>query len=266
MSYVMKERLSRKENYGGKRSASNIKYIVIHYTANDGDHDESNAVYFQKNITKSSAHYFVDDDSVTRSVPDNYTAYSVGGNKYKDCSKTGGGKLYGIVKNTNSLSIELCDTKRDGVLQASEATMQNAAELCKTLMKKYNVGVDNVVRHFDVNGKHCPAYFMDEKAWAGFKNRLSDVDEKSTTSILAETKPANNTANNTTKPYVVKVDTSSLNIRTGPGTNYSISVESPIQKGTYTIAEVSSGKGSKKGWGKLKSGAGWISLDYASKA
>lgn len=173
MSYVMKTNLARKENYGGKRSTSDIDYIVFHYTTNDGDSDEANGNYYHDNAVKASAHYFVDDDSVTQSVPDDYVAYSVGGNKWTDCAQTGGGKLYGIAKNSNSISIELCDAKRDGVVMATEATLENAVELCKKLMKKYGVDIDHVIRHFDVNGKHCPVYYMDPVAWAGFKKRLT---------------------------------------------------------------------------------------------
>lgn len=65
------------------------------------------------------------------------------------------------------------------------------------------------------------------------------------------------------EPYIVKVEISNLNIRKGPGTNYD--KNGFTGKGAFTIVEESSGKGSKKGWGKLKSGAGWISLDYARK-
>ena len=48
-----------KENYGGTRSLSNIKYIVLHYTANDGDTAISNAKYFSSGSRGASAHYFV---------------------------------------------------------------------------------------------------------------------------------------------------------------------------------------------------------------
>ena len=41
MSYVMKEHLANKANYGSKRDLSKIKYLVIHYTSNDGDSDEA---------------------------------------------------------------------------------------------------------------------------------------------------------------------------------------------------------------------------------
>ena len=81
MSYVMKEHLANKANYGSKRDLSKIKYLVIHYTSNDGDSDEANGKYFANNVVKASAHYFVDDDSVTHSVPDDYVAYSVGVNR-----------------------------------------------------------------------------------------------------------------------------------------------------------------------------------------
>lgn len=80
MSYVMKEHLANKANYGSKRDLSKIKYLVIHYTSNDGDSDEANGKYFAREVVKASAHYFVDDDPVTQSVPDNYAAYAVGGN------------------------------------------------------------------------------------------------------------------------------------------------------------------------------------------
>lgn len=50
------------------------------------------------------------------------------------------------------------------------------------------------------------------------------------------------------------------NIRKGPGTDYARTQFIPV--GVYTIVEVKSGKGSTAGWGRLKSGAGWISLDY----
>ena len=46
MGYVMKQNLARKENYGSERSTADIKYLVIHYTSNDGDSDESNGKYF----------------------------------------------------------------------------------------------------------------------------------------------------------------------------------------------------------------------------
>lgn len=65
-------------------------------------------------------------------------------------------------------------------------------------------------------------------------------------------------------PYRVKVNANALNIRSGAGTEYG-SVGKITDRGIYTIVAESEGKGSSKGWGKLSSGAGWISLEYCIK-
>lgn len=62
--------------------------------------------------------------------------------------------------------------------------------------------------------------------------------------------------------YKVRVSIKDLNIRKGPGINYASNGFCPV--GVYTIIEESDGAGATK-WGKLKSGAGWISLDYAKR-
>lgn len=71
------------------------------------------------------------------------------------------------------------------------------------------------------------------------------------------------TSGSTSTSYLVKVTTDVLNIRKGPGTNYGTNGDIR-DKGVYTIVAESDGPGASK-WGKLKSGAGWISLDYAKK-
>lgn len=65
-------------------------------------------------------------------------------------------------------------------------------------------------------------------------------------------------------PYTVRVNVSDLNIRKGAGTNYA-KTGKYTGKGVFTIVEEKAGAGSAKGWGKLKSGAGWISLDFCEK-
>lgn len=65
-------------------------------------------------------------------------------------------------------------------------------------------------------------------------------------------------------PFSVQVDILDLNIRTGAGTNYAKTGET-TGKGVFTIVEVKAGQGASVGWGRLKSGAGWISLDYATR-
>ena len=64
------------------------------------------------------------------------------------------------------------------------------------------------------------------------------------------------------QPYQVRVEITDLNIRTGPSTDYAKVQYIPV--GTYTIVEEANGKGATK-WGRLKSGAGWISLDYVKR-
>ena len=65
-------------------------------------------------------------------------------------------------------------------------------------------------------------------------------------------------------PFRVKVSISDLNIRRGAGTN-TAKIGRYTGVGVFTIVEVREGKGSDKGWGRLKSGAGWISLDYCER-
>ena len=66
------------------------------------------------------------------------------------------------------------------------------------------------------------------------------------------------------KPYIVRITANDgVNIRKGAGTNYSV-CGSIAKGGAYTIVAEKSGTGAKK-WGKLKSGAGWIALDYTAK-
>ena len=174
MSYVLKEQIAAAGNYGGFRPASQIQYLVIHYTGNDGDTAEGNGRYFANNTVKASAHYFVDDTTVLRSVPELRIAWAVGGSLWSDAKKTGGGSMYGVITNANSISVEMCDTLKDGVYQASDATIRNTVSLCRVLMDRYSIPIERVVRHFDVTGKHCPAYLMDADKWSAFKLKLED--------------------------------------------------------------------------------------------
>jgi len=149
----IKTNLANRANYGDVRSLNSIKYIVIHYTANDGDTDENNGMYFRNNAIETSAHYFVDSDSITQSVPDNYVAWHCGAITYKHAK----------CRNTNSIGVEICDDVKNGVIYPSAKTIANTIELVEWLMKKYNIPKSNVIRHYDVTGKLCPAY------WCGTK-------------------------------------------------------------------------------------------------
>ena len=169
-------------NFGAARKTSAIKYLVFHYTANDGDTAEANGKYFAAHVVQASAHFFVDDNSIVQSVSTLFTAWSVGGPKWDDCGQTGGGSMYGRITNSNSISIEMCDTLRDGKYDFTEKTLQNAAELGAMLMKQYNIPPGNIYRHFDVNGKHCPGvagwWGKDSSQWIKFKERLARTMDK----------------------------------------------------------------------------------------
>lgn len=112
--------------------------------------------------------------------------------------------------------------------------------------------------------KSCPGDWM--------YARMGDLASKVTAQLGGKTsgttggntsgKPSGNTSGTTTTNYTVKITASDLNIRSGPGTNYS--TKGFIKPGVYTIVAESSGAGATK-WGKLKSGAGWVSLDYCTK-
>lgn len=88
------------------------------------------------------------------------------------------------------------------------------------------------------------------------------LENASYVTIGKTTTGSSSTASSTTSAasssYLVKVTANSLNIRKGPGANYGIN-GAITNKGTYTIVET------QGNWGKLKSGAGWICLDYTKK-
>ena len=152
-------------NYQKGRTSS-IKYIVIHYTANSGDTAKGNADYFARTVTKTSAHYFVDNSSIWQSVKDSDTAWAVGASKYKhpEC------------RNANSISIEMCNAKNS----IPEATFNNTVELTKKLMKEFNIPASNVLRHWDVTGKSCPLLMIGDNnaEWNRFKSKLVEEGDE----------------------------------------------------------------------------------------
>lgn len=142
-----------------------IKYIAIHYTAGStsrkGTALSTRNVFLKRN---ASADFVVDDETIVQINPDlrNYYCWSVGDAKNKT---TGGGKLYGIATNRNTVSIEICSNLKTGRNAAypnhdgwyfTDASLDNARKLVRFLMAKYNIPKSNVVRHYDISGKMCP--------------------------------------------------------------------------------------------------------------
>ena len=115
--------------------------------------------------------------------------------------------------------------------------------------------------------KSCPGaylYNLHSQIAAEVTKQLSGSTGTSASQSSAASSSGSTGSASAFKPYIIRVTVDALNIRKGPGTNYGIA--GCIRgKGAYTITAESSGTGAKK-WGKLKSGAGWISLDYTKKA
>lgn len=119
-------------------------------------------------------------------------------------------------------------------------------------------------------------WYRVRKTWADAKSQLGAYKELTNAKACVDKHPGYSvfdvngvniyTSNTTTSavPFLVKVAIPDLNIRKGPGTNYAKTGQF-TGIGSFTIVEESSGTGSSTGWGRLKSGAGWISLDYAAR-
>lgn len=125
----------------------------------------------------------------------------------------------------------------------------------------------NMTVHRDFANKACPGEYLYSRHGeiaAEVNRRLQGASNGGGVVVTppAAEKPTGGTTGATVTPYLVRVKIANLNIRKGPGTNYGAT--GYIRPGIYTIVAESTGKGAAK-WGKLKSGAGWISLDYATK-
>ena len=142
-----------------------IKYIAIHYTA--GGTSKKGTAKATRNVflsRKASADYVVDDEDIVQINPNlkNYYCWSVGDPKN---TVTGGGRLYGVATNKNTVSIEICSnllpntdvaTPNHGGWYFTDASLENAKKLVRHLMRMYNVPKENVIRHYDITGKICP--------------------------------------------------------------------------------------------------------------
>ena len=169
----IKEKLACAENYGGTRSLADIRYLVIHFTANNGDTAKNNADYFAREATGASAHYFVDEHEVWRSVQDSRIAWHCG---------TKGTYFHPYCRNKNSIGVELCSRKgANGVYYFTGETVERAVQLVRQLREQYSIPQGNILRHYDVTHKVCPEPFvMNEGAWQEFLNAVEQEDEDMT--------------------------------------------------------------------------------------
>lgn len=178
-------------------------YLAIHFTAGSNSNAGRAQNVYNTFVSRSaSADFAVDDRDMVQFNPDikNYYCWAVGDTKNP---YSNGGSLYGKATNKNTISIEICSTCVPATTTAvsnpnhsgwsfTEATIDNAVRLAKIIMKKYNIPLERVVRHYDISGKICPGVIgwnnetiyktdgakTNEKsnsdAWLKFKNRLKE--------------------------------------------------------------------------------------------
>lgn len=152
-------------NYRAGRTQP-VRYIVMHYTANNGDTAKNNCDYYHRvGGLQASAHYFCDEYGAMQSVRECDTAWHCGARAYwhPEC------------RNANSIGIEMCSRKRaDGSYYILPETVVNAAALAREIMQRYGIDTDHVLRHYDVTGKRCPMPWVDDPAqWTAFKDTLT---------------------------------------------------------------------------------------------
>lgn len=164
MQFLFRQ-IKNKKQIGKKRSYSDIKCIVIHYTGNysKGADALAHFRYLQTATRYGSAHYFVDDKQIIQVIGDSFVAWSVGDNQGK-------GRYLNGCTNSNSISIEMC------VNSDSDQTKvyKNTLELTKNLMIKFKVPAERVCRHYDVSRKDCPHNFRANN-WAKWWQFKDDI-------------------------------------------------------------------------------------------
>ncbi len=233
---------------GTKRAKTTA--VAVHYVANPGSSAMANRNYFEncKNTKKYvSSNYVIGlDGEIIRCVPDDEIAH---------CTNQA---------NAYSISIECCHPDWTGKFNSK--TYNSLVELCAQLLKKYNLTAYDLIRHHDVTGKVCPKCFVakskggtDDENLTAWKKFKADVRAKmaGTNALVTEQEAPS-------KNFLVKITCDKLNIRSAAGT--SSKVVGTVSRGeVFTIIQTK--KVGSVEWGRLKSGAGWISLKagYSTK-
>ncbi len=137
-----------------------VNNIFVHYTANKGTSAAQNRSYFENlgttGETSASAHFIIGyDGEIIQCIPLNEIAYAV------------------QRRNQDSISIECCYQQDDG--HFTDETYQSLLQLSAWLLDKYNLGPEDMRRHYDEGGKKCPLYFVEHpESWEQF---ISDLGE-----------------------------------------------------------------------------------------
>lgn len=136
-----------------------VNYIAIHYTANPGSTAMSNRDYFENLATtqenKVSSHFVVGlEGEVVQCIPTSEMSYATNS------------------RNVDTISIECCHPDETG--QFNDATYSSAVKLTAWLCTRFELGTDQVIRHYDVTGKDCPKYYVENPdAWIQMKEDIA---------------------------------------------------------------------------------------------
>lgn len=142
-----------------------IKGIVIHYTANPGAAAMSNRNYFENlkdtKETKASSNFVVGlDGEIVQCVPTWEVAYASND------------------RNNDTVSIECCHPDESG--KFNDVTYRSVVQLTAWLCMKFELSEKDVIRHYDITGKNCPKYFVEnEDAWEQFREDVRKAMETS---------------------------------------------------------------------------------------
>lgn len=217
--------------------------------------------------TRACVHGFIDgnDGTVYQTLPWNHRGWHCGG--------TGNDTHIGVemcepacIKYTSGSSFTCSDTATAKAV--AKRTYEAAVELFALLCKEYSLDpLTAICSHKEGCAKGIASNHGDpEHLWKGLgMSYTMDTFRQAVKAAMgSSTTTTPMTMTNADCPFTVRVSISNLNIRKGAGTNYA-KTGKYTGKGVFTITEVKSGTGSTKGWGKLKSGAGWISLDYCTR-
>lgn len=170
----------------------------------------------------------------------------------------------GSANRMGYIGLEICEDDLSSASYLKECYEQ-AAQLTAYLVKTYDISMDNVICHSEGHSRGIASNHSDVMHWwprhglsmDTFRARVREIINSGSTP-QPNPDPEPTPVPTPSGSYLVKVTVDALNYRSGPGTNYKIN-GTIRDRGVYTIVEENSG------WGKLKSGAGWISLNYTRK-
>lgn len=224
---------------------------------------------FQPSSRKASCNYVVGyDGSIGLCVEEKDRSWCSGGTDKKGNPIRVNG-ISGSSNDYQAVTIEVAsDTKHPYTItdKAMAALIELCTDICrrngikqllwkgdKTLVGR--VAQQNLTVHRWFANKACPGDYIYE--------RLGDIAAKVNAKLGVSFAPTTPAIPESKVPYKVRITATDLRIRKGPGTNTAI-VQKAIAPGVYTIVSEATGEGATK-WGKLKSGVGWVSLDYCKK-